>query len=182
MNSSQQARASVREAAAYLRYCGIHLPRFKVTTEPPESMIPIANSFVDESGGELRLNMGRYPTRFLRRWFSMHELGHILWHFHRPLRWKRFREEFGEPPPDDYDDLAAAEAWKTAATWKFSRKPGIHRPKGQPSWYGARAGGAERFCELLGLMWANGDFATTPPRDLADLWEVCWDHGLARMT
>lgn len=110
------------------------------------------------------------------------ELGHLLWHLHRPLRWKRFREAFGEPRPRDYDSLAREEGWKTAVSWKLSTLSGPHRPKGQPSWYGARAGGEECFCELIGLMYANGDFAKAPPADLADLWNCCWNHGLARMT
>lgn len=182
MNPTQMARAALDEAASYLRFCGIRLPDFRVTTEPPEGRIRWGNSFVDGLDGALRINMGTYPTVFLRRWFSMHELGHALWRLHCPLRWKRFREEFGEPEPDDYDIQAAEQAWKTAATWRFSRLPGLHRPKGQPSWYGARAGGQERFCELLGLMWACGDFTEPPPDDLAALWEACWDHGLSRMT
>lgn len=181
MNSSDKARAAVKEAADYLRHCGIRLPRFRITAQPPEEG-RFGGSFVDDFGGTLRLNMGRYPFPFQLRWFSMHELGHILWDLHRPLRWKRFREEFGEPESGDYDGQAAAEAWKTAATWKASWLPGPHRPKGQPSWYGARSGGQERFCELLGLMWANGDFSTPPPPDLANLWDCCWDHGLSRMT
>lgn len=182
MNSSDKARAAVREAADYLRYCGIRLPRFRITTEPRGGRIPVGNSYVTGFGGILRLNMGRYPTLFLRRWFAMHELGHVLWDLHRPLRWKRFREEFGEPESSDYDGKAAEEAWKTAASWRFSRRTGPHRPVGQPSWYGARAGGQERFCELLGLMWAHGDFTEAPPRDLAELWDTCWEHGLSRMT
>ena len=182
MTSSQQARSAVREAASYLRYCGIRLPRFRTTSELPQGRVKWGNSYVDGFGGILRLNMGRYPTTFLRRWFAMHELGHVLWDLHRPLRWKHFCQEFGEPESDGYDGQAAEEAWKTAVTWRFSWIPGPHRLQGQPSWYGARAGGQERFCELLGLMWAHGDFSKAPPDDLAALWDTCWDHGLARMT
>ena len=88
INSSQatQARTSVLEAADCLRSCGIRLPRFKITTEPPEGRMPFGGSFVDGIDGSLRLNMGCYPTVFQRRWFAMHELGHLLWHLHRPLR------------------------------------------------------------------------------------------------
>jgi len=184
MNSSPEtkARAAVIEAAVYLRCCGIRLPHYRITIEPPEGRTPFGGSFVDDFDGTLRLNMGRYPTRFLRNWFAMHELGHLLWHLHRPLHWKRFRQEFGEPRPVNYDAMATAEAWKTAATGPASWFAGPHRPKGQPSWYGTRAGGEERFCELLGLMWAHGDFSKAPPGDLAELWDTCWDHGLARMT
>lgn len=177
MNSSDNAKAAVKEAASYLRSCGIRLPRFRLTTEPhEENLFGVGGSFVDGFGGYLRLNAGRYPTIFLRRWFAMHELGHILWDLHNPLRWKRFREEFGEPQPSDYDEIYKWESPKTVGTF------GKIRPKGQPSYYGARAGGEERFCELLALMWVRGDFTKAPPKDLIDLWNTCWHHGLERMT
>lgn len=176
MNSSDKGRAAVAEAVAYLRYCGIRLPRFRLTTEPPKGRLKWGGSFVDGSGGSLRLNIGGYPTRFLSRWFAMHELGHLLWNLHRPLRWKRFRAEFGEPQPDDYENIHMWESAKTAGSL------GKVRPKGEPSHYGARGGGEERFCELLGLMWAQGDFTKPPPEDLAGLWDTCWEHGLSRMT
>ena len=168
MNPPQEAKAksAVLEAAAYLRYTGIRLPHFRLTAKSSGGTA-FGGSFVNGFDGTLRLNMGRYPSTFLRRWFAMHELGHVLWDLHRPRRWKLFREEFGEPEPDDYDGQAAKEAWKTTVTGKLSWFPGPHRPKGQPSWYGARAGGQERFCELLGLMWAHGDFTQDPPCDLA---------------
>jgi hypothetical protein len=170
-----KARAAVAEAAAYLRSCGIRLPRYRVTAAPPEDRNPFGGSYVIGSGGTLRLNMGRYPTQFLRHWFAMHELGHVLWHLHRPLRWKRFREAFGEPAPENYDEVHQREAWKTALS------KGSIRPDGEPSFYGARAGGEERFCELLGFIYARGDFSMAPPDDLADLWHTCWNHGLSRM-
>jgi hypothetical protein len=31
-------------------------------------------------------------------------------------------------------------------------------------------------------MYANGDFSMAPPPDLEELWAVCWNDGLARMT
>ena len=94
------------------------------------------------------------------------------------------RAAFGEQPPPDYLSVHGREAWKTtlALNLNLSGRPGPHRPEGEPSWYGARAGGEERFCELIGLMWAQGDFSDPPPDDLADLWDCCWTHGLARMT
>lgn len=176
MNSSDKGRAAVAEAADYLRYCGIRLPRFRVTTEPPKGRLKWGGSFVDGSGRSLRLHIGHYPTPFLRNWFAMHELGHVLWDLHRPHRWKRFRAEFGEPQPDNYESIHKWESAKTAATL------GKVRPHGEPSHYGANAGGEERFCELLGLMWACGDFTEFPPEDLTDLWDTCWEHGLSRMT
>lgn len=112
-NQESLAIASVNDAANYLRSCGIHLPDFQITTEFPDQT-PLGGSFVDGYGHCLRLNMGRYPTAFLRNWFAMHELGHILWVTHKPLRWKRFRETFGEPRPPDYDDIHRTESWKTA--------------------------------------------------------------------
>jgi len=185
MNHSPESKSkdAVRDAAAYLRSCGIHLPNFRVTAEKHPDK-PYGGSFVDGFGGQLRVNLGRYadPTPFTCNWFAMHELGHVLWAVHRPLRWKQFRSMFGEPAPKDYDDLSGREVWKTAATWKLSWFSGPHRPKGEPSWYGARAGGEERFCELIGLMYAHGDFSKKPPEDLTDLWDCCWHHGLSRMT
>jgi hypothetical protein len=181
MTRSEKSKLTVREAASYLRSCGIRLPKFRVTTDPPEKG-SIGGSFVDGFGGGLRLNIGWYPTAFHRDWFAMHELGHLLWRQHRPLRWKLFREGFGEPEPEGYEDLAEKEAWKTMVAWRSSWYPGLQRPKGEPSWYGARAGGQERFCELIGLMWAHGDFSNAPPNDLAELWDCCWEHGLSRMT
>jgi hypothetical protein len=40
----------------------------------------------------------------------------------------------------------------------------------------------ERFCELIGLMYANGNFSKDPPADLVELWDTCWSAGLVRMT
>jgi hypothetical protein len=181
ISSEAEAKEAVTNAADYLQACGIRLPRFDVTTHPPEKG-RFGGSLVDRSGRRIRLNMGRYPTSFLRNWFAMHELGHVLYAAHRPLRWKLFRATFGAPPPHDYYEVHRRESWKTAVSWLLVRVPGPHRPKGEPSWYGARAGGEERFCELLGLMWASGDFSNSPPSDLGELWECCWEHGLSRMT
>ena len=177
--SALTAIEAVREAAAYLRHCGITLPRFRITAEP--GPLPYGGSFVTGLGGTMRVNIGRYPTRFLRNWFAMHELGHVLWRHHRPDRWKHFRQEFGKPKPDNYEGMALRYGWRTAGAYKLSWLPGPHRPKGEPSVYGIRGGGQERFCELLGLMWAHGDFSKDPPRDLASLWDTCWEHGLSRM-
>lgn len=166
-----KAREALEEADAYLRSCGIRLPKYQVTTTDG-----IGGSFVERAGSRIRLNMGHYPSLFMRRWFAMHELGHVLWILHRPLRRKHFHRLFGDPAPDNYDEVHRQEAWKTA----LSR--GLFRPHGEPSCYGARAGGEERFCELLSLMFATGDFSKEPPDDLGDLWNTCWNHGLSRMT
>jgi hypothetical protein len=183
MNQQLKAREAVRCAASYLRSCGIRLPRFRLTTEWA-SLMSVGGSHVHWSGRSYHLNMGRYPTTFLRHWFAMHELGHLLWLRHDPLRRKGFRTAFGDPLPPDYDSLHRRESWKTplALQLYLPRRPGPHRPAGEPSWYGARAGGEERFCELIGLMYAHGDFSKEPPDDLADLWDCCWEHGLSRMT
>jgi len=93
-------------------------------------------------------------------WFAMHELGHLLWDEHDPLRQKRFREEFGKPRPANYDGLNAAEVWKTMVAWRLSWYPGLRRPKGEPS-LGMARGAAGRS---------------------ASLWDTCWKHGLSRMT
>src|SRR5690606_32940934 len=111
------------------------------------------------------------------------ELGHLLWACHRPLRWKAFRMHFSTPTPprDEYVRIHKRESWKTALCGRLSWKAGVSRPQGEPSWYGARAGGEERFCELLALMYANGGFSRNSPDDLATLWDDCWHGGLARM-
>ena len=174
----EKSRDAVRRAVAYLRSCDIDVPRFGLSTKWERR---IGGSFVNFDGTRSRLNMGRYPTGFLRNWFAMHELGHVLWNHHRPHRWKNFREAFGGPAPANYDDLFRVEAWKTPAAYRLSWCSGPHRPAGEPSWYGGRAGGEERFCELIALMYANGDFSKAPPGDLDGLWKICWNHGLARM-
>jgi hypothetical protein len=176
----KDAKEAVDEAFDYLRQCGIRLPRFRVTVEA--GIVGLGGSFVSGTGRALRLNMGYYPTTFLRQWFAMHELGHVLWRHHKPLRWKRFRQEFGEPCPRNYEEIHKKYSAITAVSSKLSWYPGPHRPKGQSSWYGNYGGGEERFCELIGLMWANKDFSAEPPSDLTELWDACWNHGLARMT
>lgn len=176
--SKVQAEATVRRAASYLKVCGIHVPPFELTTVWEGR---IGASWVMAGRTGCRLNMGWYPLPFLRHWFAMHELGHVLWHHHRPLRWKRFREAFGTPRPHGYDAISSRESWKTTASMKLSWLPGPHRPTGEPSRYGSRGGGEERFCDLLGLMYAHGDFSAAPPQDLSDLWNTCYNGGLARM-
>ena len=174
----RKATDAVRRAVAALRSCGIRVPRFTLTTEWPSL---IGGSWVDAGSRPLHLNMGCYPVHFMREWFAMHELGHVLWACHRPLRRKAFRAAFGQATPRDYHEIHRREAWKTASTLRLSWWPGPHRPAGQPSHYGMTAGGEERFCELIALMHAHGGFAQQPPGDLDDLWRICWSDGLARM-
>lgn len=174
----QLAKDAVRRAVKYLRACKIKVPRFALTTN---WNTPIGGSMVIFDGTRSHLNMGRYPTAFLRDWLAMHELGHVLWNHHQPLRRKKFRVAFGAPAPANYHQLHLRHSWKTAATHRLSWLPGIHRPAGEPSWYGAKAGGQERFCEVLGLLWAQSNFAADPPPDLAELWDTCWHQGLAHM-
>ena len=172
------AADAVERAVDYLRSCRIRVPEFEMSTDWTTW---IGGSHVTTQGRKASLNMGRYLGTFIRDWFAMHELGHVLWACHGPDRRKAFREEFGEPFPKNYDQVHARESWKTPmfhdASWEF----GLQRPEGEPSWYGARAGGEERFCELIALMYAHGDFSKEPPTDLARLWTVCWKHGLSRM-
>lgn len=173
------AKDAVDRAVDYLRACRIRVPSFNLTTDWERRL---GGSHVTWEGKAIQLNMGCYPTNFLRNWFAMHEMGHVLWACHHPLRSKSFRAAFGEPFPEDYDAIWLSESWKTPASFKLSWYTGPHRPKGEPSCYGARAGGEERFCELIALMYAHGDFSKQPPPDLADLWDTCWTHGLAKMT
>jgi hypothetical protein len=179
---ADRSRKAVKEAAAYLKSCGIWLPRFTLTATPPPGEAALGNSFVVLEGNKITLNIGRYEDSFSRNWFAMHELGHVLWRAHRPLRWKVFRHHFGAATPPDYDDIVDAEAWRTSSQGKLSWYAGHHRPRHEPSWYGARGGGEERFCELIAFMYAHcGGFLNKPPRDLSLLWSDCWNHGLSRM-
>jgi hypothetical protein len=179
LRGQHKAAAAVQRATDYLTECGIHVPAFALTTEWTQRL---GGSYVSTQGKAARLNMGRYPGEFIRDWFAMHELGHILWAYHRPDRRRAFRKAFGDPLPDDYDQVHHQESWKTVMSWKLSWFHGPHRPEGEPSWYGARAGGEERFCELIALMYAHGDFSMLPPPDLSGLWGMCWVHGLSAMT
>lgn len=168
---------AVKNATRYLKSCGIRLPTFKLTFSDQR----VGGSCVEYQ--PLRLTMGNYPDAFLRNWFAMHEIGHLLWAEHEPLRIKAFREYFGDPmpAPSKYEKIHKRDSWKTATTHRLSWWHGPHRPSGQPSHYAANAGGEERFCELIALMYAHGDFSNAPPPDLAELWDVCWSAGLSRM-
>ncbi len=179
MKPRQEALESVRHAVAYLKSCGIRVPPFRASVENSRRL---GGSYVLSHGDSINLNIGRYPLAFLRNWFAMHEIGHVLWAHHRPLRWKRFRLEFGAPPPDDYYEVYQTLSWITPASHRLGWFAGPQRPSGEPSWYGANAGGEERFCELIALMYAHGDFSKNPPSDLAGLWDCCWTHALAKMT
>jgi hypothetical protein len=88
MNQQLKAREAVRCAASYLRSCGIRVPRFRLTTKWNSL---VGGSHILSDGRSHQLNMGRYPATFLRNWFAMHELGHLLWLHHHPLRRKGFR-------------------------------------------------------------------------------------------
>jgi hypothetical protein len=169
--------AATEQAVRYLKACGIRLPHFKLD----QSDQRVGGSLVQYR--PLRLTIGNYPNTFVRNWFAMHEIGHLLWEKHRPLRRMAFRRHFGDPMPEEdaYNLIHKRQSWKTAATHKLSWWAGPHRPSGQPSHYGALAGGEERFCELIALMYAHGDFSKDPPSDLAELWDVCWSEGLPRM-
>lgn len=171
------SRTAIHQAIRYLKSCGIRLPDYKQTFS--DKLVGGA----EVSYEPLQLTMGNYPTTFTRNWFAMHEIGHLLWAEHQPLRHKAFRKHFGDPTPewDEYEKIYKRDSWKTAATHQLSWRPGPHRPSGQPSHYGANAGGEERFCELIGLIYANGDFSKDPPVDLEELWDACWSDGLARM-
>lgn len=178
MKKQHIAQDSVRDALTYLNDSGIHVPPFDLISNW-EAMF--GGSYVLQEGTSFQLNVGRFPLTFLRNWFAMHELGHIIWAKHNPTRRKSFKKHFGEPRPKNYEEIHRAEAWKTAVAYRLSWHPGVARPRGEPSWYGARAGGEERFCELIALMYAHGDFTKNPPPDLAELWDICWTYGLAKM-
>lgn len=172
----KSAKKTVRDAARYLQSCGIRLPDYRLTADFEKW---IGGAYVEGD----RLNMGSYPLGFLRRWFAMHELGHLLWQEHHPMRRRLFAKKFGGKQPRDYEEISEKYSRYTPATFSLSWYAGPHRPKGQPSWYGKKAGGEERFCDLIAFMYANcSDFASNPPPDLKTLWNACWTHGLSHMT
>ena len=118
------ALAAVERAVGYLTSCGISLPEFKLQ---PATDKRVGGSCVEYD--PLRLTMGNYPNTFLRNWFAMHEVGHLLWAKHRPLRSRAFRRHFGDPAPDSpvYDAVHKRDSWITAATMKLSWWSGLHR-------------------------------------------------------
>lgn len=176
--NSHPSLAAADQVALYLTTCGIRLPEFERSVSDQR----VGGSEVNYD--PLRLTLGNYPNAFIRNWFAMHEIGHLLWAEHKPLRNKTFRKYFGDPQPEpweEYEKIYKLYSWQTAVTMKLSWWAGPHRPVGQPSHYGAQGGGQERFCELIGLMYAHGDFSKDPPLDLEELWDVCWNEGLSRM-
>lgn len=175
--NKNKAREAVCNAKAYLQSCGIFVPHFELEIKSSDQFLEIGGSYVRQEYGDTQLSMGCYPTSFLRNWFAMHEIGHVLWGGHHPLRWKRFRLEFGKPRPTD----EASKEIHKKYSWRTAGSRGIHRPNGEPSYYGKLGGGEERFCELIAYMYACGDFSKNPPSDLVALWECCWEHGLSRM-
>jgi len=137
----------------------------------------ICGSYFSDAPAGPFLHLGCYPTRFIAEWWVMHEVGHVLWHFYEPCRDRKFAKYFGAPRPDDYDDIHR----KLAFYGPIAATLGL-RPRGEPSPYGRDGGGEERFCELIGLMYATGGFDQHAPKDLQRMWSACWNNGLARMT
>jgi hypothetical protein len=157
-------------ALHYLEECGIYVPPFRRRV-----LKRWGGSYVNvKKDGSTYICLGCYPTRGFADWFAMHELAHVLVAAHEPGRRRKFRVEFGDPEPDDYDDQQ----------WKGMLGPiGIRRPAGYASMYGRDGGGEEHFAELVALMYCGEDeFAGRPPRDLRHAWSVAWKDGLSLMT
>lgn len=165
-------REVLNDVIEYLDDCEVFLPDFRHAVHRH-----MGGSYVTRKASGCFLHLGCYPTRFVTEWWVMHEVGHILWHFYQPCRDRAFNRNFGVEAPDDYEEIHRKLAFygPLAHTLRL-------RPHGEPSPYGARGGGEERFCELIGLMYARGGFDQEPPGDLSALWNVCWNHGVARMT
>ncbi len=162
-------RDEFSDALAYLEDCRIFLPDF-----PHRICATWGNSLVTSyADGRVNLRLGCYPTRGSTKWFVMHEIGHVLCHFYRPTRDRRFAATFGSPQPDDYDKIS----------WLERGLTDIARPDGFPSRYSQSGGGEEHFVELMALMYVDDrGFAGTPPTDLAATWSVAWNRGLKHMT
>lgn len=161
-------REEFNNALTYLDYCRIFLPDF-----PHRICATWGGSLVmSHTDGRVSLRLGCYLTRSWTRWFVMHEIGHVLWHFYRPTRDRRFAVTFGSPQPDQYDEIG----WKRGLT-------DLARPAGYPSIYAQIGGGEEYFVELMALMYTGDrEFAGTPPTDLAATWSIAWNNGLKHMT
>lgn len=160
----------LRDVLEYLASCGLSVPRFRTRVYRR-----LGGSYFLHGVRGPTLNLGCYGLRFWTEWFVMHEVGHVLWDFYDPCRNRMFRRWFGEPTPANYDSLGNL-PWRGPVLGK------VARPIGEPSHYGAAAGGEERFCELLGYMYAHGGFDRQAPSDLRRIWSVCWIHGLSRMS
>lgn len=161
------------EVECYLDECGIKVPSYKL-----EHLSRFGGSHVTVRGSSLTLHLGNYPTRYIASWWIMHEMGHLLWELHQPCRDRVFKRHFGcvRPPEKEYLSIHRRHSSRgPVAAILCLRHPG------EPSSYGMLAGGEERFCELLALMYATGGFDRPPPADLEELWEVCWTHGLSNM-
>lgn len=168
--SRELTRAVLNEVCQYLEACDIYVPQFKLTIHRKPGGSSVKHDIRDH------LNLGCYPTRFMTEWWVMHEMGHILWNYYSPCDNRKFAQAFGAPQPEDYDDIH-----RKYSPFSTLAETLRMRPENEPSPYGAKAGGEERFCELLGLMYASGGFDQAPPEDLEKLWNVCWHSGLADM-
>ena len=165
-------RNVLNDVIAYLDACGVFLPDFRHAIHRR-----LVGSYVIEAPKGCFLHLGCYPTYFVAEWWVMHEVGHVLWRFYEPCRDRTFKRYFGTGIPDNYDDMHRnlSAYGPPAAIFHL-------RPHGEPSLYGAQGGGEERFCELIGFMYATGGFDQCPPKDLRRMWSVCWNHGLSQMT
>lgn len=171
--NSERTRTAFTNVLDYLDRSGVFLPplRHRITNRF------FGSHFTDADRGPFLLLSCYPPNDFVTEWFVMHEVGHVLWHFYEPCRNRAFRSVFGVPEPDNYHQIYRNLSWQGPALQLLGR-----RPHGEPSPYGEQGGGEERFCELIGLMYATGGFDQCPPKDLRIMWETCWHHGLARMT
>jgi hypothetical protein len=167
-----RTRDVLTDVIEYLDDCDVFLPDFRHAIHRR-----IGGSYVSDNAFGCFLHLGCYPTRFIAEWWVMHEIGHVLWYFYEPCRHPTFKRYFGAEQPDNYDDIHR----KLSFYGPLATRVGL-RSHGEPSSYGAQGGGEERFCELIGLMYATGGFDQRPPNDLEAMWSVCWNHGLARMT
>ena len=172
MTNLDTTRASLNEALAYLAECNIYVPKF-TRRYRRSGILGIGGSGVTETDNGILVELGVYPTSYSTNWFVMHELGHVLVAYHRPLRNKRFCAEFGtrQPATEIYNRLQ-----------KYCVVPTAFRSRGYASMYGEKGGGEEHFCELLAFMYVSENgFAGRPEKDLAKPWRIAWNDGLALM-
>ena len=175
--------------AAFKSEFGITLPNdLKVKFYGVESdPIYWLGSYFDSTNNSLAL-CTRYPPRLGdRAAIYAYELGHVLKHNFNLARFADWEANFTESQSDVYQKTPS----EIMAT--LNPKIGLHerrcevlriqmipldimwesrRPHGEPSAYGQKKGGEERFCEVLRLMYEHDFILSDKLSDIKDLWRT----------
>ncbi len=152
--------------AAFKREFGITLPKaLRVKFHENQGGIrDWGGSHFCPADNELNLYTDYPPLLGDRAAIYAHELGHAFEHNFKLTRFADWKAHFAEPAPDDYEEINT-----TLTRLKMWASP---RPYGEPSVYGQKMGGEERFCEVLRLMYQNGFTLPGKFSDIEDLWDA----------